>query len=109
MPIIEKINNNGLKISKEKKFEPKPLVNNKALRAEEVANITVTIQNGKIFDGDEEAQMRMLKAITASDILGLTETQWKLADNNISTVTLDELKEAFGLAVQEQSTIWFKY
>ena len=71
-----------------------------------VATILVTTISGKVFDGDEKSQDRMVRAIQVAAITGLTETQWKLADNSIVMVTLDELKEALALAGQEMSRIW---
>ena len=59
-----------------------------------------------MFDGDEKSQERMLRAINIANITGQTTTQWKLADNSIVEVTLDELKEALSLAGQEMSRIW---
>jgi hypothetical protein len=71
-----------------------------------VATILVTTISGKVFDGDEKSQDRMVRAIQVAAITGLTETQWKLADNSRVMVTLDELKEALALAGQEMSRIW---
>ena len=73
-----------------------------------VATILVTTISGKVFDGDEKSQDRMVRAIQVAAITGLTETQWKLADNSIVMVTLDELKEALALAGQEMSRIWLE-
>ena len=73
-----------------------------------VATILVTTISGKVFDGDEKSQDRMVRAIQVAAITGLTETQWKLADNSIVIVTLDELKEALALAGQEMSRIWLE-
>lgn len=71
-----------------------------------VSRLKVTITSGKVFDGNEISQDRMVRAIQIAAITGLTETQWKLADNTIVTVSLDELKEALALAGQEMSRIW---
>ena len=68
-------------------------------------SITVTTASGKVFDGKDKDQVRMLSAIQASTLLGQTETQWKLADNSIATVTLDELREAHALAIQAVGNI----
>lgn len=77
-------------------------------RNRDVANIKATTQSGKVFDGDEKSQDRMLRAIQISAITGVTQTQWKLADNTITTVTLDELKEALSLAGNAMSQIWLQ-
>lgn len=67
--------------------------------------ITVTTTSGKVFDGRDKDQVRMMAAIQASGILGLTETQWKLHDNSVATITLDELKEALALSIQAVGNI----
>ena len=81
-------------------------LNVKRLKVNNVATILVTTISGKVFDGDEKSQDRMVRAIQVAAITGLTETQWKLADNSRVMVTLDELKEALALAGQEMSRIW---
>ena len=77
-------------------------------RTTSVASIKVMISTDKVFDGDETSQDRMVRAINIASITGLTETQWKLANNEIVMVTLDELKEALALAGQEMSRIWLE-
>ncbi len=76
----------------------------KARRAEAVQNITVTTQAGSTFDGDEESQTRMARAIFALPE-GAT-VQWVLADNSIIHATASELREALALAGAEQSRLW---
>jgi len=76
------------------------------LKHNSVAQIKVTTASGKVFDGDETSQDRMARAISIASISGQIQTQWKLADNTIVMVTLDELKEALTLAGQEMSRIW---
>ena len=75
-------------------------------KEELVSLIKVTISTGKVFDGNEPSQDRMVRAISIASISGKTGVQWKLADNTIVIVTLDELKEALTLAGQEMSRIW---
>jgi hypothetical protein len=70
-----------------------------------LSNIKVTTSSGKVFDGRDIDQQRMVSAILASSVLNVTETQWKLADNTISTVSLDELKEALALSIKAVSNI----
>lgn len=82
---------------------------NKALKAEELANIKVTTANGSTFDGNETARNNMVSAITSADVVGTTEAEWKLADNTVKVVTLAELKEALALAIQEVGNIVKKY
>lgn len=68
-------------------------------------SITVTTTSGKVFDGRDKDQIRMLSAIQASTLLGLTSSQWKLANNVVVPVTLDELREAHALAIQAVGSI----
>ena len=68
-------------------------------------SIVVTTASGKVFDGRDKDQVRMLSAIQASTLLGLTTATWKLADDSIVEITLDELKEAQALAIQAMGAI----
>lgn len=77
----------------------------KKLRDTAVAAIKVTV-NGKVFDGDEVAQGRIARALAAAESAGITTYQWKLADNSVAEVSLDELKQALALAFQAQSELW---
>ena len=70
-----------------------------------LASITVTTQSGKVFDGRDIDQQRMMSAIMSADVAGLTETYWKLADNSVAMVTLVELKEALSLSIQALGVI----
>ena len=83
-------------------------INIKSNKNETVYNIVVTVSTGRSFDGDEKSQDRMLRAINIASITGQTETEWKLADNTIVMITLDELKEALALAGKEMSRIWLE-
>ncbi len=82
--------------------------NMREVKLRQIKNLVIVITSGKVFDGDEKSQERMLRAINIASITGQTETQWKLADNTIVMVTLDELKEALALAGQEMSRIWLE-
>ena len=62
--------------------------------------ITITTTSGKVFDGREKDIPLMSGAINVSSILGVTSTQWKLHDNSVAIITLDELKEALALSMQ---------
>jgi nucleotide-binding universal stress UspA family protein len=78
----------------------------KNLRAAEVAAIVVTTSSGKTFDGHEEAQNRMSRALTAmgdDDVL-----PWVLADNTLAEVGRDELREALRQAGAAMAEIWVK-
>jgi len=70
-----------------------------------LASITVTTQSGKVFDGRDIDQQRMMSAIMSADVVGITETYWKLADNSVAMVTLVELKEALALSIQALGAI----
>ena len=71
-----------------------------------VSKLQVTTLSGKVFDGDEKSQDRMLRAINIAAITGSTKIRWKLANNDIIEITLDELKEALTLASKAMSDIW---
>ena len=77
----------------------------KKLRNAAVAAIKVTV-NGKLFDGDEVAQGRMARAVAAAESAGINTYQWKLADNSVAAVSMNELKQALALAFQSQSDMW---
>ena len=74
-------------------------------RAEAVAAIKVTV-DGMVFDGDEIAQSRMARALTAAEATGQTSTVWVLADNTIATVTKAQLAQALALSMQEMGKLW---
>lgn len=74
-------------------------------KAELLASITVTTQSGKTFDGNETSRNDMLSALATGELLGETQTNWKLADNSVALVTRDELREALSLAIQEKGRI----
>jgi len=78
-----------------------------AKQAKELAldSITVTTTSGKVFDGRDIDQQRMMSAIMSADVVGITETYWKLADNSVAMVTLLELKEALALSIQALGAI----
>ena len=48
----------------------------------------------------------MVRTIHASEYNGKTEFEWVMADDSVRTVTLDQLKEAFGKAVLYQNGLW---
>ena len=71
----------------------------------EISNLTVITSVGNTFDADDNARANMNEAILASSITGITETEWKLADNSVVTVTVDELSEALALGIQTKGDI----
>lgn len=76
----------------------------KAARAELVAAIVVTTVAGNTFDGDEDSQNRMARAIAGMD--DTDETMWVLANNALIMVGKVELREALRLAGIAMTTIW---
>ena len=70
-----------------------------------LSELTVTTANGNTFDGDDTARSDMMAAIQASEILGITSSNWKLADNSWKLIELAELKEALALAIQAKGNI----
>lgn len=78
----------------------------KQLRAQEVASIIVTTQAGNAFDGYEDAQNRMARAIAGME--DTDEILWVLADNTPAMVGKTELKEALRLSGQAQTELWVK-
>lgn len=80
--------------------------NAKAARTTAVAAITVTTSTGKTFDGDENSQTRMARAIIGLQAASVPTIIWTLADNTIVAVTLAELTEALILSGQQQAALW---
>jgi len=78
----------------------------KAARQVEVDAIKVTMVAGNTFDGNEDAQNRMGRAVTSMEP-GDT-IPWVLADNTVAVVGRDELKEALRLAGAAMATIWVR-
>lgn len=76
----------------------------KAERAAAVAAITVEV-DGLVFDGDEDSQNRMARAVAAADAMAET-TEWTLHDNSVATVTIQQLKAACRRAGEAQTAIW---
>ena len=68
-------------------------------------SITVTTTNGNTFDGNETARGNMTSAILSAEVIGSTESLWKLADNSVETIAIIELKEALALSIQEVGRI----
>lgn len=76
----------------------------KAERAEAVAAITVEV-DGMVFDGNEEAQERMARAVTMADSMDET-TEWVLHDNTVAVVTAAQLRQACRKAGKAQTELW---
>lgn len=82
------------------KAEEQILAEAKIIKEFNLATITVATKAGNTFDGNDKAINRMMAAIQASAVTGITETKWVLADNSNVMVTLDELIEALVLSIQ---------
>ena len=82
------------------------IIAKKAERQAIVDAIVVTVSTGKVFDGNEEAQSRMSRAIQTAEIAGIESTTWVLANNVPTLVTLPELKEALVLSMQAMGEVW---
>ena len=78
----------------------------KTLRQAEVNAIVITTASGKAFDGDEQSQDRMSRAINALN--ALETTLWVLSDNTPTMVSREELQEALRLAGAAQTAIWVR-
>lgn len=78
----------------------------KSQRAAQVDAIKVTTQAGNTFDGDEESQGRMARAILGLQSVPGGTVTWVLADNSVHDVGAIELTEALALAGSEQASIW---
>lgn len=80
----------------------------KAKRAEAVAALTVEV-DGMVFDGDEKAQERMARTVTAATATGASmddTTTWVLHNNTVAQVTVRQLATALRLAGEEQTRLW---
>jgi hypothetical protein len=78
----------------------------KQARQTEVDAIKVTTASGKEFDGNEEAQTRMARAILALN--AEEQTLWVLTDNTPTQVSREELQEALRLSGAKQTEIWIR-
>lgn len=76
----------------------------KKVKAILVSNITIS-HNGVEYQGDEESQSRMSRAINGLPENGTIE--WKAKDNSKQILTKYDLKEILYLAGQEQTRILF--
>lgn len=82
----------------------------KAERAAAVASITVTV-DGMVFDGDETAQERMARTVTAATATGASmddTTTWVLHDNTVAQVSIRQLATALRLAGEAQTALWMR-
>ena len=87
-----------------KKLEIDDNINKEAM-TKALSEVVVTTANGNTFDGDDVARQDMLSAIQAATVLGLTEHNWKLADNTWKVIGIDEMKEAQALAIVAKGAV----
>lgn len=66
-----------------------------------IDNVIVTTTAGNKFNGEDKSQGRMTSALLAAAVLGKTEEEWKMADDTIKLISIDELKEALALSILE--------
>lgn len=76
----------------------------KKSKVDAINSLTVTV-DGMVFDADPISRQNMADAILASTPTGITETQWKLADNSVALVTLTQLTQAHALAIQSVGSV----
>lgn len=81
------------------------ILDKKAEKNLRLNQIVVTTSNGNVLDGNETARNNMLSAIVSAELINKTEEYWKLVDNSIKLIALDELKEALALSIQEVGNI----
>ena len=71
-----------------------------------IQSLNVESFTGNIFDADERSQERMARAILVMKQQGVPTTSWKLNNNEIVTVTVEELEDVLVKASVETSNIW---
>ena len=81
------------------------ILDKKAEKELRLSQIVITTSNGNMFDGNETARNNMLSAVMSAELINKTEEYWKLADNSTKLVSIDELKEALALSIQEVGNI----
>lgn len=76
----------------------------RASRDAAVCEITVEV-DGMVFDGNETAQSRMARKISGWPE-NTEKVRWKLADNTVAEVTIEQLIKALELSVSRMGDIW---
>lgn len=81
----------------------------KAKRSEAVGAIVVEV-GGLKFQGDEDSQNRMARAVVSTlargDNLASVKVNWRLADNSQHEVTVAQLAQALARARAQQDALW---
>lgn len=80
-------------------------IQKKAEKVEQLSTLVVTTSQGNTFDGNETARLNMVSAIQSAELLGQISSNWKLADNTVKEISLNELKEALALSIQKVGKI----
>lgn len=88
-------------------IEAASLAEAKRIRAEQVNAITVEV-DGMMFDGNEDAQSRMTRALEVAKITGMESTVWVLADNTVAEVTVAQMQQALAKSMLAMSKLWTK-
>jgi len=95
--------------SEAKVYTDESLIEDEESKLEALANLRVTIANGKVFYADMESRLDIEQAIGIATRSGVASTSWKLAEpfegSKIASVTLVELQEASYLALKAKSEI----
>lgn len=84
----------------------------KASRELLISNSVVTTESGNKYDGDNSSIQKMANKILSYNYAGKLDSdtlEWSLADTGtgvMTTVTLEELKEAHHLAVEYVQSVW---
>lgn len=80
-------------------------IQKKAEKVEQLSTLVVTTSQGNTFDGNETARLNMVSAIQSAELLGQISSNWKLADNTVKEISLNELKEALALSIKKVGEI----
>lgn len=91
----------------EEEIAAQELVEAKRERAAQVAAITVEV-DGMLFNGDETSQDRMTRALQVAEITGMESTNWVLANDQVATVTVAQMKQALAKSMLTQGSYWTK-
>jgi len=74
--------------------------------AKQLALDSIVVEvNGHVFDARDKDQARIVAALKASEVLGVTTVGWKLANDTIVDVGIDTLTMVLALGIQEVGRI----
>jgi len=86
-------------------LEAKVQMEAKAERLKKLEVLTVTTTNGNTFDANNQARLDMSNGIQVSEILNVTQTVWRMANDTEVLIQIAELKEALAKALQAYATL----